>query len=122
MDKKIDLYSQFGLESCATGEEIKKAYRRLALAVHPDKVKTADRQEATTQFQQLSLYYGILSDPQRRKRYDETGSIQHAQELFEKGDDVSWTDFFREMFDTIDQEKIQKFKENYQCKSRDLTD
>lgn len=86
----------------------------MALTVHPDKVGK-DKEAATQKFQKLSLYYAILSDPHKRKRYDETGSIQEAQDMFDKDDDVSWEDYFKQMFDVVDEQKIEEFKKNYQC-------
>jgi DnaJ family protein C protein 9 len=84
------------------------------LSVHPDKVLN-NKEEATQKFQKLSLYYGILSDPKKRQCYDVTGSIQEAQDMFEKDNDVSWSDFFKQMFDIVDGKKIEDFKANYQC-------
>ncbi len=101
-----------------TQDDIKRAYRKLALLVHPDKcshLSEQEQQEATSRFQSLSTYYGILSNPDRRKRYDETGSIQEAEALFEKDGDVSWEDFFKQLFDGIVSEKtIEEYKITYQ--------
>lgn len=87
----------------------------MALTVHPDKVEK-NKEIATKKFQQLSLYYAILSDVNKRKKYDETGSIEDAQDLFDKDDDVSWIDFFKQMFEVVDGKKIEEFKKSYQCK------
>ncbi len=45
----------------------------MALRHHPDKVPPEDREAATTQFQKVQEAYQVLSDPERRKLYDETG-------------------------------------------------
>lgn len=67
------LYSTLDVSPGATEEEIKKAYRRLALRWHPD--KNPDDPEATGRFQSISNAYAVLSDPQQRRFYDETGAV-----------------------------------------------
>jgi curved DNA-binding protein CbpA len=56
------------LKKDATQEEIKKAYRKLALMKHPD--KNPDDKDAAQNFQTLQKAYNILSDPKKRERYD----------------------------------------------------
>ena len=51
-------------------QEIKQAYRRIALSSHPDKVSLEQREEATKKFQELQVAYDILQDPVRRREYD----------------------------------------------------
>ena len=51
-------------------QEIKQAYRRIALSSHPDKVSIEQRDEATKKFQELQVAYDVLQDPVRRKEYD----------------------------------------------------
>ena len=65
-----DLYSLLNLKPSATDTEIKKNYRKLAFQCHPDKNKSDKAQE---QFRDISEAYQILSNPQRRKRYDQFG-------------------------------------------------
>jgi len=65
-----DLYGYLNLSANATGSEIKKSYRKLAFQCHPDKNKS---EKATQQFREISEAYDILSNPQRRKRYDQFG-------------------------------------------------
>ncbi|KAI8096529.1 DnaJ domain-containing protein [Halteromyces radiatus] len=63
----MDYYEVLDLSENATEEEIKKAYRKLALKYHPDKNKDPDAQQ---KFQNISHAYEILSDPEQRKNYD----------------------------------------------------
>lgn len=66
---KKDLYEILGVASDATEEEIKKAYRKLARKYHPD-VNPGDK-EAEERFKEISEAYDILSDPKKRREYDE---------------------------------------------------
>ena len=68
---KFILYDILGLQKTATGDEIKKAYRKLALLKHPDKCPGDDK--AADNFQQLQKAYSILGDPKKRERYDRFG-------------------------------------------------
>jgi len=65
------LYDQLGISSSATQDEIKKAYRKAALKWHPDKNK--DNPNAAEKFKEVSQAYEILSDPEKRKLYDQYG-------------------------------------------------
>lgn len=67
------LYKVLGLEKGATPEEIKKAYRKLALRHHPD--KNPDNPEAAEKFKEINNANSILSDENKRKIYDEYGSM-----------------------------------------------
>jgi len=63
-----------GVAKFATPDEIKAAYRKMAMKWHPDRHNGKDTQEeATEQFKQISLAYAILSDPQRRAAFDSGG-------------------------------------------------
>ncbi|KAG0475984.1 hypothetical protein HPP92_012825 [Vanilla planifolia] len=68
----VDYYNILKVNRNATNEDLKKAYRRLAMVWHPDKHRN-DKQAAETRFKQISEAYDILSDPQKRAIYDEFG-------------------------------------------------
>jgi len=70
-----DLYSILGVEKDATEAQIKKAYRKLAMDKHPD--KNPDSPRATFEFQELNEAYEVLIDPERRRKYEETGSTDN---------------------------------------------
>ena len=65
-----DYYKILGIQKNATKKEIKKAYRRLALKWHPDKNSGPNKKSAEEKFKSISEAYQILSDPQKRKDYD----------------------------------------------------
>lgn len=68
---KRDYYSVLGVERSASDEELKKAYRRLAMQHHPD--RNPDDAEAELKFKEASEAYAILSDAEKRRRYDQFG-------------------------------------------------
>lgn len=71
MVKETKLYDQLGVKPDATQDEIKKGYRKAALKWHPDKNK--DNPDAAEKFKECSQAYEILSDPEKRKVYDQFG-------------------------------------------------
>lgn len=82
MKKKSDLYQTLGVDPTATPEQIKKARRKKAAAVHPDKGGDHEQMAA------INRAYDVLSDPERRRRYDATGEEKQS---------VSLTDEARQM-------------------------
>src|ERR1700692_2532179 len=68
----MDFYIVLGLERAASVGDIKRAYKRLARRYHPD-INPGDRL-AAAQFRQIAEAYETLVDPDRRRRYDATGS------------------------------------------------
>ena len=66
-----NLYSLLGLQKTASNSEIRKAYKRLVFLCHPDKNKSDPN--ASAKFSNISRVYKILSNPESRKLYDETG-------------------------------------------------
>ena len=74
---KRDYYEVLGVERTATDEEIKRAYRKLAVKFHPD--KNPDDPHAEEKFKELGEAYDVLMDPDKRAAYDRFGHAAFAQ-------------------------------------------
>jgi molecular chaperone DnaJ len=95
---KRDYYEILGVTRTASGDEIKRAYRRLAMKYHPDRNNGTDKGEAEIRFKECAEAYEILSDDQKRRRYDQYGhggvSGQHdfshldVTDIFSMFDDI----------------------------------
>ncbi len=75
-----DYYETLGVSRTASAEEIKKAFRKLARQHHPDVAK--NKKEAEEKFKEINEAYEVLSDPEKRKRYDELGANWKAGQEF----------------------------------------
>ena len=76
MATKRDYYEVLGLQKGASADEIKKAYRKLALKWHPDKwsqASDAEKKTAEANFKEVAEAYDVLSDDNKRARYDQFG-------------------------------------------------
>ncbi len=98
--QKRDYYEVLGVERSATRDQIKQAYRQLALTYHPDRNKAAD---AEAKFKQVAEAYAVLSDEAKRREYDATGHAGIDQrwsreDLFR---DFQFGDFFGGRFDDL---------------------
>jgi molecular chaperone DnaJ len=93
---KTNLYEILGLTKKATTEDIKKAYRKLAMEYHPDKTNgDKDKEEL---FKEISNAYKILTDPIKRKDYDMFGIVDENDLAYE-----SMNDIFANLFSTVTQ-------------------
>jgi len=88
--ESLDLYQELEITRDAKHEEIKQAYKKVALKWHPDKNK-GNEEAATLKFQKISEAYSILSDPVKKERYDKYGTIN--EEEFDFQDFMSHMDF-----------------------------
>ena len=85
-----DYYKVLGVERNASVAEIKKAYRKLAIKYHPDKNK--NNKVAEDSFKEVNEAYQVLSDPEKRKKYDELGqNWQQYQQQGGPSDEFDWS-------------------------------
>jgi DnaJ-class molecular chaperone len=79
-----DFYQVLGLPRTASPDEIKKAYRRLARQYHPDLHSGSKKAEMEKKFKELNEAHEILSDPDKRKKYDQYGAQWEQADAYEK--------------------------------------
>jgi len=94
MPEKKDYYEVLGVSREASEKDIKSAYRKLAMKYHPDRSDASDAEE---RFKEISEAYAVLSDPGKRKQYDQFGhagiNSQYSQEDLFRG--VNFEDLLR---------------------------
>src|SRR6266496_2692550 len=95
---KRDYYEVLGVGRSATEEEVKRAYRKLAVQFHPD--KNPDDPHAEEKFKELGEAYDVLMDPDKRAAYDRFGHAAFVQggAGFGRGDFHDPFEIFREVF------------------------
>ncbi len=123
----IDYYKILGIDKSASEEDIKKAYRKLARKLHPD--LNPNDKEAHHKFQQINEANEVLSDPEKRKKYDTYGKDwQHAdqfeqqkksrqqsqnaggQQFYENAEGGDFSSFFDSMFGGAGSSRQTKFR------------
>ena len=123
----IDYYKILGIDKGASEEDIKKAYRKLARKLHPD--LNPNDKEAHQKFQQINEANEVLSDPEKRKKYDTYGKDwQHAdqfeqqkrsrqqqqnaggQQFYENAEGGDFSSFFDSMFGGTGSSRQTKFR------------
>ncbi|CAE6088993.1 unnamed protein product [Arabidopsis arenosa] len=103
------LYEVLGVERRATSQEIRKAYHKLALRLHPD--KNQDDKEAKEKFQQLQKVISILGDEEKRAVYDQTGSVDDTDLCGDAFENLR--EFFQAMYKKVTEADIEEFEANY---------
>ena len=123
----IDYYKVLGIEKNASDEDIKKAYRKLARKLHPD--LNPNDKDAHKKFQQINEANEVLSDTEKRKKYDQYGKDwQHADQFnqqrnqsgarqkntagqqFSDFGDTDFSSFFESMFGQTGRQQQTKFR------------
>jgi DnaJ-class molecular chaperone len=76
-----DYYQILGVSRNASEEEIKKAYRKLAMQYHPDR-NPGNEKWANEKFKEINEAYGVLGDPEKRRQYDQFGTVGNIGDIF----------------------------------------
>jgi DnaJ-class molecular chaperone len=76
-----DYYQILGVAKNATQEQIKKAYRKLAMKYHPDR-NPGNEKWANEKFKEVNEAFGVLGDPEKRRQYDQLGTVGTAGDMF----------------------------------------
>jgi len=111
------LYEILNVEKTASASEIKRAYHKAALRLHPDKNPSAD---AAAKFQTLQKVYGVLGDEEKRKVYDETGRTEDA-EL--SGDSFkNLYEYYRGLYRVVTEDDVDAFFRTYRGSEEERAD
>mmetsp|Transcript_22397 Transcript_22397/g.39750 ORF Transcript_22397/g.39750 Transcript_22397/m.39750 type:complete len:394 (-) Transcript_22397:41-1222(-) len=113
MSNKDCFYEILGVSKDASQADIKKAYHKLALKLHPDKNK--EDKDGEQKFQSLVAVYEVLGNPERRKLYDETGFTD------ENAFDFSLVDFFKGMR-RVSEDDVTTFMNTYRKSAEESSD
>lgn len=109
------------MEKTASQQEIKKAYYKLALRLHPD--KNPGDEDAKEKFQQLQKVISILGDEEKRTLYDQTGCIDDADLAGDVAQNLK--DYFQTLYKKVTEADIEEFEANYrgsEAEKKDLID
>lgn len=115
----INPYEVLKVDPKSNPLEIKKAYKKLSLKYHPDKLQQAQTIDNHDLFPKIQFAYSILSDPNRRSRYDATGSLNEL-EVGEEG--FNWKDYFDSLNEKITIEMIDEDRQKYQNSEEEKSD
>ncbi|XP_041970937.1 dnaJ homolog subfamily C member 9 [Aricia agestis] len=106
-----NLYEVLQISESANDKEVKKAYHKLSLKVHPDRVNEDEKLEATEKFKVLGSVHAILSDKEKRALYDETKTVDDDD--YNVVQDKDWTIYWRLLFKKITDEDIRAYEKEY---------
>ena len=90
-----DYYEILGVDRNASQQEIKKAYRKLAMKYHPDRNKS---KEAEQRFKEINEAFSVLGNPEKRRQYDSFGTTAEGQDFYQGFEDIFNDDFFGNIF------------------------
>lgn len=96
---------------------VKKAYHKLSLLVHPDRVDESRKAIATEKFKVLGKIHSVLQDKEKRKCYDDYGEIDE-----ENDSSFNWMEYWRAIFKKIDIKDIEEYEKSYIGSETELRD
>eukprot|EP00092_Neocalanus_flemingeri_P089658 GFUD01113465.1.p1 GENE.GFUD01113465.1~~GFUD01113465.1.p1 ORF type:complete len:287 (-),score=61.27 GFUD01113465.1:8-868(-) len=112
-----DLHAVLEVEKSASTGQIKKAYLRASLKVHPERVQDKEMELSTGKFQCVGAVYRVLSNRERRVHYDATGEVQDDEDPF--GDtNINWKEYWRVVFPKVTLKNIEKAPKSKKTRKR----
>ena len=115
-----NLYEPLGVSKTAKSGEIRRAYHKLSLKVHPDRVEDSEKVEATKKFQVLGKLYDVLADEEKRALYDEQGIVEDEDDMITQ--DRNWVEYWRLLFNKVTIDDIKAYEKNYKGSEQELED
>jgi len=109
-DDPLGYYASLGLSRGCSAAEVKRAYHRLALRLHPD--KNPGDAEAAGRFQAVQKVYGVLGDEKRRALYDNHG-VGADDEGGGSGEFDDLKEYYRSVYVPVTEAEIERFSESY---------
>nr|CAD7463139.1 unnamed protein product [Timema tahoe] len=106
-----DLYEVLQISKSSDSKQVKKAYHKVSLLVHPDRVDENEKIEATEKFKVLGKVHSILNDKDKRKVYDETGSVGDDETA-----DRDWNLYWDIIYKNITVEDISNYEKKYKVR------
>ncbi|XP_066262706.1 J domain-containing protein CG6693 [Euwallacea similis] len=103
-----NFYEVLGVSQESSEKEIKKAYHKLSLLVHPDRVDEQHKAVATEKFKVLGRIHSVLQDKDKRKIYDDCGEFDS-----EADSTFNWAEYWLSMFKKIEISDIKRYEEEY---------
>ncbi|KAK6461877.1 DnaJ domain-containing protein [Scheffersomyces coipomensis] len=116
----IDPYEILEVAKDSSPIDIKKSYKKLCLKYHPDKLQQQQQTVDPHQFPKIQFAYSILSDSNKRQRYDRTGSLHDFDD--DEGGDFNWQEYFDSINEKITIEMIVEDKLKYQNSEEEKDD
>lgn len=115
-----NLYEALGVSKTAKDGELRRAYHKLSLKVHPDRVEASEKVEATKKFQVLGKLYSVLTNEEKRALYDEQGIVEDEDDIITQ--DRNWVEYWRLLFNKITVDDIKAYEKNYKGSEQELED
>uniref|UniRef100_A0A915DEB9 J domain-containing protein n=1 Tax=Ditylenchus dipsaci TaxID=166011 RepID=A0A915DEB9_9BILA len=115
---KVDYYEVLGIAEDANSDQIKRAYRKLALMYHPDK---NDDPTAEDFFKSVGKAYYVLSDPAKKEAYDKFGD-EGSEDALSGESGVDLANIWRSMFKKVTKEAIDEYIKNYRSSETEVED
>lgn len=115
-----NLYEALGVSQTVNNNELRRAYHKLSLKVHPDRVEDSEKVQATKKFQALGKLYSVLTDEEKRALYDEQGIVEDEDDIVTQ--DRNWVEYWRLLFNKITVDDIKAYEKNYKGSQQELED